>query len=87
MKRISMRRVRGGSPSYCRADSPRFTLWFLKWFCNPEYHYDIEGDLLEILRQTSRKQLAKVRLIGTFSKTSFPYPDQELSGPQHFSNH
>lgn len=27
---------------------PRFILRFLKWFCKPEYHADIEGDLLEI---------------------------------------
>jgi len=61
-----MRRVRGGSPSYCRADPPRFMLRFLKWFCKPECHYEIEGDLLGILRQASRKQLAKARPIGAF---------------------
>jgi putative ABC transport system permease protein len=27
---------------------PRFILRFLKWFCKPEYHADIEGDLLEL---------------------------------------
>ncbi len=26
---------------------PKFILRFLKWFCKPEYHLDIEGDLLE----------------------------------------
>ena len=26
---------------------PKFILRFLKWFCNPSYHIDIEGDLLE----------------------------------------
>lgn len=83
---MSIRRVRGGSPSYGRADPPRFMLRFLKWFCKPEYHYEIEGDLLEILREASRKQLAKARLMSTFSKTSFSYADQELSGPTHFSN-
>ena len=31
-----------------RADPPRFIMRFLKWFCKPEYHADIEGDLLEI---------------------------------------
>lgn len=28
-------------------EPPRFILRFLKWFCKPEYHADIEGDLLE----------------------------------------
>jgi putative ABC transport system permease protein len=31
-----------------RAEPPRFILRFLKSFCKPEYHADIEGDLLEI---------------------------------------
>lgn len=31
-----------------RPEPPRFILRFLKWFCKPEYHPDIEGDLLEI---------------------------------------
>ncbi|MBT1705140.1 ABC transporter permease [Chryseosolibacter indicus] len=30
-----------------RVEPPRFILRFLKWFCKPEYHADIEGDLLE----------------------------------------
>jgi putative ABC transport system permease protein len=30
-----------------RQEPPRFMLRFLKWFCKPEYHADIEGDLLE----------------------------------------
>src|SRR4051812_27330766 len=30
-----------------RAEPPRFILRFLKWFCKPDYHADIEGDLLE----------------------------------------
>ena len=30
------------------ANPPRFMLRFLKWFCKPEYHVDIEGDLLEM---------------------------------------
>src|SRR5688572_6501923 len=29
------------------SEPPRFMLRFLKWFCKPEYHGDIEGDLLE----------------------------------------
>jgi putative ABC transport system permease protein len=29
------------------ATPPRFILRFLKWFCKPGYHADIEGDLLE----------------------------------------
>src|SRR5688572_4568643 len=29
------------------SEPPRFMLRFLKWFCKPEYHADIEGDLLE----------------------------------------
>jgi putative ABC transport system permease protein len=31
-----------------RIEPPSFILHFLKWFCKPEYHADIEGDLLEI---------------------------------------
>lgn len=31
-----------------RIEPPRFILRFLKWFCKPEYHADIEGDLLEL---------------------------------------
>src|SRR5687768_14273147 len=30
-----------------RSEPPRFILRFLKWFCKPKYHADIEGDLLE----------------------------------------
>ena len=30
-----------------RPEPPRFMLRFLKWFCKPQYHADIEGDLLE----------------------------------------
>jgi putative ABC transport system permease protein len=30
-----------------REEPPRFILRFLKWFCKPDYHADIEGDLLE----------------------------------------
>ena len=30
-----------------RSEPPRLILRFLKWFCKPEYHTDIEGDLLE----------------------------------------
>jgi len=30
-----------------RSAPPRFLLRFLKGFCKPEYHADIEGDLLE----------------------------------------
>jgi putative ABC transport system permease protein len=30
---------------------PRFILRFLKWFCKPEYHADIEGDLLELYQR------------------------------------
>jgi putative ABC transport system permease protein len=30
-----------------RTEPPRIILRFLKWFCKPEYHADIEGDLLE----------------------------------------
>ncbi|MBT1700157.1 ABC transporter permease [Fulvivirgaceae bacterium PWU4] len=30
------------------ANPPPFMLRFLKWFCKPEYHADIEGDLLEL---------------------------------------
>jgi putative ABC transport system permease protein len=44
---------------------PRFILRFLKWFCKPEYHADIEGDLLELyerrVEQTGRSR-ANLRL-------------------------
>jgi putative ABC transport system permease protein len=30
-----------------KVEPPRSILLFLKWFCKPEYHPDIEGDLLE----------------------------------------
>jgi putative ABC transport system permease protein len=30
-----------------KADPPLFLMRFLKWFCKPQYHPDIEGDLLE----------------------------------------
>jgi putative ABC transport system permease protein len=30
-----------------RSEPPRSILRFLKWFCKPEYHADIEGDVLE----------------------------------------
>ncbi|HTF16637.1 MAG TPA: ABC transporter permease, partial [Chryseolinea sp.] len=48
-----------------RADPPRFIMRFLKWFCKPDYHADIEGDLLEIydrrVEDLSRSQ-ANLRL-------------------------
>jgi putative ABC transport system permease protein len=31
-----------------KTDVPQFPLRVLKWFCKPEYHADIEGDLLEL---------------------------------------
>ncbi|MGK7390151.1 MAG: ABC transporter permease [Candidatus Cyclobacteriaceae bacterium M2_1C_046] len=31
-----------------RTEPPRIILRFLEWFCKPEYHADIEGDLLEL---------------------------------------
>jgi putative ABC transport system permease protein len=30
-----------------RSEPPRFILRLLKFFCKPDYHADIEGDLLE----------------------------------------
>lgn len=36
-----------------RSAPPRFILRFLKWFCKPEYHSDIEGDLLEFYERRS----------------------------------
>lgn len=48
-----------------RSDPPRFMLRFLKWFCKPEYHADVEGDLLEFyerrIADTGRTQ-ANLRL-------------------------
>ncbi len=35
---------------------PRKLLKFLKWFCKPEYHPDIEGDLLELYERVCEKQ-------------------------------
>src|SRR5690349_2298841 len=35
-----------------RADPPRFIMRFLKWFCKPDYHADIEGDLLEFYERS-----------------------------------
>lgn len=41
-------------------DLPTFPLKLFKWFCRPEYHDDIEGDLLELyakrLKTVSRKK-------------------------------
>src|SRR5687768_1901115 len=34
---------------------PKLLLRFLKWFCRPEYHTDIEGDLLELYESRSKK--------------------------------
>ena len=36
--------------------APRHLLKFFKWFCRPDYHYDIEGDLLELFAQRSRSK-------------------------------
>ncbi|MDN5211862.1 ABC transporter permease [Fulvivirgaceae bacterium BMA12] len=35
--------------------SPKKLLKFLKWFCKPEYHPDIEGDLLELYERKREK--------------------------------
>ncbi len=45
---------------------PRFMLRLLKWYCNPAYHADIEGDLLELYerREASRgKRMANFLLL------------------------
>jgi putative ABC transport system permease protein len=34
---------------------PKLPFRFLKWFCKPEYHIDIEGDLLELYESRSKK--------------------------------
>ena len=34
---------------------PKLPLKFLKWFCKPEYHVDIEGDLLELYESRVKK--------------------------------
>jgi putative ABC transport system permease protein len=47
------------------ADPTRLMLRFLKWFCKPEYHADIEGDLLEIYERRVEglgKRSANLRL-------------------------
>lgn len=31
-----------------KTEPPAYILRFLKWFCKPQYHADIEGDLLEV---------------------------------------
>lgn len=43
-----------------KSDPPRFILRFLKGFCKPEYHADIEGDLLE-LYDTREQAFGKTR--------------------------
>lgn len=43
-----------------RSDPPHFTLRLLKAFCKPEYHADIEGDLLELYEQRE-EALGKTR--------------------------
>ena len=35
---------------------PKTLLRLLKWFCKPEYHSDIEGDLLELYKRRVAKQ-------------------------------
>jgi putative ABC transport system permease protein len=49
-----------------RYEPPRLPLRVLKWFCKPEYHADIEGDLLEFyerrVTETGRTQ-ANLRLL------------------------
>ena len=45
---------------------PKLPLKLLKWFCKPEYHKDIEGDLLELydrLKKTSGRKKADWRLL------------------------
>lgn len=34
---------------------PRIPLQLLKWFCHPDYHADIEGDLLEIYKRNTEE--------------------------------
>src|SRR5687767_6549993 len=44
---------------------PKFFLKVLKWFCKPEYHIDIEGDLLELYERrlvNAGSQNAKLHL-------------------------
>jgi putative ABC transport system permease protein len=65
---------------------PRFLLRFLKWFCKPEYHADIEGDLLEFyerrVTETGRRRanmslLKDVLLLfrpGIIRSASIPQP-------------
>ena len=43
---------------------PKFPLKVLKWFCKPEYHVDIEGDLLELYaRRITTVGYRKARLL------------------------
>lgn len=43
---------------------PGFPLKLLKWFCKPEYHFDIEGDLLELYdRRIATLGYRKARLL------------------------
>lgn len=45
-----------------KIEPPGFPLKLLKWFCKPEYHPDIEGDLLELFdRQVEKSGLKKAK--------------------------
>ena len=35
---------------------PTYLLKFFKWFCKPEFHYDIEGDLLQLFAERRREK-------------------------------
>lgn len=48
-----------------KTSPPKWPLRFLKWFCKPEYHADIEGDLIELFYdrlENKGKKKAKVQL-------------------------
>lgn len=39
--------------------SPKWMLGFFRWFCNPDYAEDIEGDLVERFQRTAKKKGVK----------------------------
>lgn len=42
-----------------KSNPPKLLLTFFKWFCHPDYHDDIEGDLLELYIKRYRKYGSK----------------------------
>jgi putative ABC transport system permease protein len=54
-----------------RSEPSRVILRFLKWFCKPEYHSDIEGDLLEYYDRREAKSGRAVANLRLFKDVIF----------------